>query len=251
AQAKAAYEAALADQRAAELDLERTNVKAPFKGRVRSRLAGKGQYVAPGAQLGRIFATDVVEIRLALADSDLAQLGLPIGFVESAAQPGPPAVLHATVAGEEREWQGRIARNDGAIDPSTRQTYAIAVVDDPYGEGADEGTPLAVGLFVRATIKGRPYDNAVTLPRSALYGRDTIYVIDDENRLRGRTVRVVFAGRDTITIAGEIAAGEKIAASPLRGANEGDKVAPTDPNAVKAGEQASAAAETIVQGERM
>ena len=105
---------------------------------MRERIAGVGQYVAPGAQLGRIFSTDVAEIRLPLTDGDLAKLGLSIAFVETEENPGPPVHLSAFVAGQQHEWQARIARTDGAIDPATRQISAIAVVDDPYGERSEE-----------------------------------------------------------------------------------------------------------------
>ena len=89
AQARANFEAALADQSAAQLNLDRTSIRAPFNGRVRRRLAGPGQFVSPGAQLGTIFSTDVVEIRLPLTDNDLAKLGLPFAFVETEEEPWP------------------------------------------------------------------------------------------------------------------------------------------------------------------
>ena len=245
-------EQARAEYNAAKLDLERTTIRAPFKGRVRERIAGVGQYVAPGAQLGRIFSTDIVEIRLALTDSDLAKLGLPIDFVSTEENPGPPVRLSATLAGRAHEWTGRIARTDGAIDPATRQISVIAVVDDPYGEGSDNGTPLAVGLFVDAHIEGQPYDDAIVLPRSALYGRDTIYVIAEDNTLQKRVVEIVSAGRDEITLASGVRAGERVATSPLRGADEGDEVLPEDPDAVQSpASEASAVADSSTIGESL
>lgn len=228
---------AQAEYRAAQLNLERTTIRAPFKGRVRERIAGVGQYVAPGAQLGRIFSTDVAEIRFPLNDNDLAKLGLPIAFSASKENPGPPVVMTALIAGQEHKWLGRIERTDGAIDPTTRQIFAIAVVDDPYGKGADNGTPLAMGLFVSATIEGKPYENAIVLPRSALYGRDTVYVINDDDTVAKRTVTIVSAEKDIITISSGVEDGERVVTSPLRGAGEGDKVTPTDPSAIKPNEQ--------------
>ena len=103
-------------------------------------------------------------------------------------------------------------------------------MDDPYGEGADGDTPLAVGLFVDAHIEGRPYDGAFVLPRSALYGADNVYVIDEDNKLDRRTVNVVASNRNTITIAGGVNDGDRIVTSPLRGAGNGDPVSPVDPN---------------------
>lgn len=232
AQARAAYAAAKADYNAALLNLQRTEIKAPFKGRVRERNAGVGQFISPGAPIGRIFSTDVAEIRLPLADADLAKLGLSFAFVETPENPGPKATLSGTFAGEFHQWQARIARTDGAIDPATRQISAIAVVDDPYGAGADNGAPLPIGLYVDARIEGKPLDNAVVLPRSALYGRDTVYVILADNSLEERKVNVVSSDKDTITLAGGVADGERVATSPLRGAKGGDKVSPTNPDAL-------------------
>lgn len=233
AQARANFEASKAEHDASLLNLERTRVRAPFKGRVRERIAGVGQYVAPGAQLGRIFSTDVAEIRLPLTDNDLAKLGLPVAFVASADNPGPSVKLTAAVAGRLHEWSARIARTGGAIDPATRQIAVIAVVDDPYGEGSSEdGTPLAMGLFVDAEIVGSEFDGAFVLPRNALHGRDIVYVINDDNRLVQRQVGIVSSDRDTITIAEGLRDGERVVTSPLRGASEGDEVIPSDPNSI-------------------
>ena len=110
-------EQARAEYRAAQLDVERTTITAPFKGRVRERIVGVGQYVAPGAQLGRVFSTDVAEIRLPLTDNDLAKLGLPVAFEETRDNPGPATVLSAFIAGQPHQWAARVARTDGAIDP--------------------------------------------------------------------------------------------------------------------------------------
>ncbi len=227
AQARAAYAAAKADYSSAALDLDRTEIKAPFEGRVRERNAGVGQFISPGAPIGRIFSTDVAEIRLPLTDGDLAKLGLSLAFVETPENPGSPAILSGTFAGEFHEWKARIARTDGAIDPATRQISAIAVVDDPYGAGSDNGAPLPMGLFVEARIQGKPIESAVVLPRTALYGRDTVYVIKSDDTLDARTVTIVSADKNTITLAGGIEEGERVVTSPLRGAREGDKVSPT------------------------
>ena len=233
AQARANFQAARADLSAAQLNLERTAIRAPFQGRVRERIAGEGQFVSPGAQVGRIFSTDIAEIRLPLTDADLAKLGLPILFVETPENPGPAVELSASIAGENHTWRARVARTGGAIDSATRQISVIAVVDDPYGGGADEdGTPLAIGLFVDAHIEGKPYADAITLPRSALYGRDRVYVVKADDTIEARTVSVISSDRNTITIASGIVPGERIVTSPLRGATEGDTVIPQDPDLI-------------------
>ena len=251
AQARAAFDAAKADYNGALLNLQRTELRAPFDGRVRERLAGEGQFISPGAAIGRIFSTDVAEVRLPLADGDLAKLGISLAFHETTENPGPKATLSTTLAGAYYEWTARIARTDGAVDPATRQIGAIAVVEDPYGKAAEGGSPLAMGLFVDAVIEGRAIERGIVLPRTALFGRDTVYVIGAENRIAAREVVVIASDKDTITLAGGLETGERVITSPLRGAKEGDKVTPTDataiPGATRDGDEES---ETVAEAVR-
>lgn len=156
AEARAQLAAAEAALQAARLDLQRTRISAPFDGRVRSKNADLGQYVSPGTNLGEVFSTDTVMVRLPLTDHDLGLLGIPVAY-NAATDPagGIPVTLSATIAGAPHEWSGRITRTDSAIDPQTRVLYAIAEVDDPYGAAAEEdGAPLAIGLFLNARIVG-------------------------------------------------------------------------------------------------
>lgn len=249
AQARAAFDAAKADYNGALLNLQRTELRAPFDGRVRERLAGEGQFISPGAAIGRIFSTDVAEVRLPLADGDLAKLGISLAFNETKQNPGPRASLSATIGGIYHEWPARIARIDGAFDPGTRQVGAIAVVDDPYGAGASSGAPLAAGLFVDAVIVGKDLDRGVVLPRTSLFGRNTVYVIGAEDRINAREVIVLAADKDTITLSGGLETGERVVTSPLRGARDGDKVTPTDrtsiPGATRDGEEEETVAEAV------
>ncbi len=249
AQARAAFDAARAEYNGALLDLQRTELRAPFDGRVRERLAGEGQFISPGAAIGRIFSTDVAEVRLPLADGDLAKLGISLAFNETDDNPGPKATLSATLGGEYHEWRARIARTDGAFDPGTRQVGAIAVVNEPYGAGSSDGAPLAAGLFVDAVIEGRALDRGVVLPRTSLFGRNTVYVISAEDRIAAREVVVLAADKDTITLAGGLETGERVITSPLRGAREGDKVTPTDrtsiPGAAQDGDEEETVAEAV------
>jgi len=139
AEARAQLAAANASLQSARLDMARTRISAPFRGRVRAKNADLGQYVAPGTQLGEVFSTDAVLVRLPLTDHELGLLGIPIAY-NAGGGAGMPVELSATLAGRQLTWQGHITRTDSAIDPQTRVLYAIAEVIDPYGEGAADGT---------------------------------------------------------------------------------------------------------------
>ena len=71
----------------AKLDLERTQIRAPFAGRVKEKHIDIGQFVARGSPVARVYAVDYAEVRLPIPDEDAAVLDLPLGYRDD------PAVL--------------------------------------------------------------------------------------------------------------------------------------------------------------
>lgn len=222
AEAQASLDAARAQLREAELALNRTAVTSPFEGRVRERGVDVGQVVSPGQALGRIFATDVVEVILPLKDEELGRIGLPLAFSASPAQPGPRVVFTASVGGQPRTWIGHVARTGAAINSQTRQINVIAELEDPFGAGADDGAPMAPGLFVNARIEGDVMDNVMVAPRAALRGDDRLFVgLADEGKLSIRTVDVVYSDREGAYLRSGVVPGELAITSPIRAAFDG------------------------------
>lgn len=222
AEAQASLEAAKAQLREAELGLARTAVVAPFDGRVRERSVDIGQFVSPGQTLGRIFATDVVEVALPLKDADLGLLNLPLAFAASDSQPGPRVNFSAVVAGQPRNWTGEIVRTGAAINSQTRQINVIAELKDPFGAGADNGAPMAPGLFVDARIEGETLDSVLIAPRAALRGDNRLFIGDvKEGKLSIRTANVVFTDRNGAYLRSGADPGELAIVSPIQAAFDG------------------------------
>ncbi len=222
AEAEAQLAAAQASLDEARLNLARTRISAPFDGRVRTKGADVGQFVGPGARLGRVFSTDRVEVRLPLTNSELATLAMPLAYQANANDRGPLVQLSASLAGETRVWEGRVVRTDSAIDPQTRTMSAIVEVADPYGAAAEAaGAPLAVGLFVNAEIEGRSIEYAYSLPRSALRGSSQMFVAELDGTLSIRNVTVADSSAERVIVTSGIEAGERVVTSPLRGAANG------------------------------
>lgn len=225
----ASAEASLAEAR---LSRSRAEIRAPFPGRVKSKSVDVGTYVSPGTMLGEIFSSDVMEVPLALTDSDLARLDLGIGFQAIADDPGPLVRLNATIADRPHSWTGRIVRTDSGFDTETRVLFAFVEVVDPYGEGSDNGTPLAAGLFVTAEIEGRRIENAVIIPRTGLRGTDTVYVARDDDTMEVRSVTVAYSDRDRAVLTAGLEPGESVITSPVRGAADGMKIQAVDSQAL-------------------
>jgi RND family efflux transporter MFP subunit len=222
-EAEAMLAAAEADLREAKLNIARTEINAPFLGRVREKSVGIGQYVTAGTRLGRVFSTDTVEVRLPLTDTQLAELNLPIGFMASEGN-APLVQFSANVGNKQHSWTGRIVRTNAAMDQTTRMVYAIAEVSDPYGLGSDAGAPMAVGMFVKADIAGVNSQAAMVLPRLALRNANKVYVINDQNRLEIRTVDVLSTSTDTVLVTNGVQPGDKVVTSTIPAAVDGMEV---------------------------
>lgn len=177
AEARASLQSAEADLQNAKIQLSRTTVRAPFNGRVRTKNSDVGQFVSPGARLGRIFSTDIVEVRLPLSDDDLSKVDLPIAYVAKDRASAPDVKFSVVIGGRKQIWRGKIMRTDSTYDTQTRALFAIAEVFDPYGKGAsDNGVPLAPGLFLDAEVKGKAFENIIVMPRDGLRPEGKVFV---------------------------------------------------------------------------
>ena len=222
AEARAQVEAALANMRRAELDLERTVIRAPFAGRLRAKRVDRGEFVNRGVPLATIYAVDAAEVVLPVPDSELAFLDLPLGG--ELGDRGPRVLLRARFAGGRHEWEGRVARVGGEIDPATRMVNLIARVDDPYRASGGR-PPLSVGLFVDAEVVGRSVESVFEVPRGALVGADRVWLVED-GRLVLRHVGILRADSEVVIVSDGLAAGDRISLTILESAVDGMRVTP-------------------------
>ncbi len=220
AEAKANLKAAESELNNAKLNLARTEIKAPFQGRVMLENIGIGQYITPATDLGHIFSTDVVEVRLPLTDSQLVELNLPMGFMANDNN-APIVNFSAIVGNQNHNWQGRIIRTNASIDKESRLIYAIAEVIDPYGTGSDNNTALAVGMYVSASIESNKTQDTMVLPRLALRSNNKVYVVNDDSKLEIRLVNVLSTTDKFVHISSGVKAGEKVVTSTVPIVTEG------------------------------
>lgn len=207
----------------AERDLARTRLIAPYDGRVRKEKVDVGQFVNRGTSVATIYATDVAEVRLPIHDEELAYLNLSLLAHNMDIEDPVKVTLRARFAGGNHEWQGKVVRTEGELDPRTRMINVIAQVALPYAPVNDR-PPLSIGLFVEAEIHGKQVDNVVVLPRSALRGANQVYVVDNDNRLRFRDIDVLRIVADQVYIKGGLQPGERVCISALENALDGMSV---------------------------
>ncbi|MFT5519755.1 MAG: RND family efflux transporter MFP subunit [Enterobacterales bacterium] len=234
AASKASLAAAKAALVRAEKNLERTKIRLPYDGLVRTKDSDIGQFVNPGTKLGSAFATDIAEIRLALTDNDLAFLDLPeTGFQNNDTEIGPAVILSAIRKGKYQEWSANIIRTEGVVDERSRVSYAVVQLDDPYRLSIKQSTsknnnPLPIGTFVGAKIQGKSFSNVLTVPRTAVRGKNQLMFIDIGNRLQIKEVDILRADSKYAYILQNTNSDNRISITAIESPINGMKVRTTD-----------------------
>lgn len=244
ASAAAALASAKAELVRATRNLERTFIRVPYEGIVRSKETDIGQFVNPGTRLGVVFATDFAEVRLPLTDLDLAFVDLPTAtdITRSGEADGPRVALTAVQKGRPVTWEAQIVRTEGVVDEKSRVTYAVARVRDPYRRKSS-GEPLPMGTFVSADIAGARAENVIRVPRSTLRGSDQLLFVDEDSRLRIRSVDIVRADAEHVYLRDDELTGERVVLTALETPINGMKVRTTaDADAAAADEDPSVVA---------
>ena len=210
-------EAAAALERAS-IDLERTVIKAPFNGRVRSESVDIGQFLREGASIATIYDTERLEVRFPLADAQLAFLDPDYARLGSAGDEAATVTLMAKFAGDMQSWEAKLTRTEGDISTRSRFLHVIAEVSDTT---SDKGVQLPIGLFVNGIITGRDVEGLVRIPRTALRAYNTVMVIDENDQLHFRDVKIFQLTSDSALISAGLDEGERISISPLQFVVEG------------------------------
>ena len=213
--------AASAALKQAGINLQRTEVRAPFNCLVLSEGIDLGQYVRGGATVGTLLGTDTAEIVVPLPLDALPWLNIPRGGK------GTAATVRFTAGAIHYDWPGTLVRTLGEVDPLGRMARVVVAVNDPYllqQPATDERPPLAVGSFVDLELQGKLLPAVSILARRALRDADTVWVVDAGSLLRIRQVQVLRRERESVLIGEGLQDGEQVIVTALAGAADGLKV---------------------------
>ncbi|OUR62581.1 hypothetical protein A9Q74_04680 [Colwellia sp. 39_35_sub15_T18] len=193
--AEAGVLAAQADLREAKVKLARTKIIAPYDAMLTSKQVDLGQYVTMGSALANTFAVDYAEVRLPIKQRDVAFLNLSrINQVENL---NIQVDLFYQLEGKKHSWPAKVTRYEGVVDSTNRVHYVVAQIDDPYGVLAEsDHDEIRIGTFVNAKAKGKKLANVVAIPLGAVYSGNTIYLIDQDNRLLVEQVNILRTDAD-------------------------------------------------------
>jgi RND family efflux transporter MFP subunit len=208
----------------AELDLERTNIVAPFAGRILRKFVDLGQVVSPNTQLAEIYATDYVEIRLPLRNRDLPFINLPESyrFADVSHASSGRVEIRSDLGGED-SWDAVLVRTEGAIDETARQLHVIAQIDDPFGRGNEDQAPLKIGQYVTARLAGNTVGGALVIPNNTIYQGTYVYTVED-GILRRRDIEIDWQNDVEAIIGAGLSPGDVLVTTPLGQVTSGIRV---------------------------
>ena len=217
--------AVLAD---AELALTRTKVRAPFRGVVQTESIDVGQFVVAGQSVGRLYATDAVEVVVPLSDANAALIPGLWGLEAGDGDRQVVARVIAEYGDGSYAWEGYVDRAEASLDEQTRTINVIVRVPNPFtsgtrveGAGVDPGPPLLVGKFAEVRIEGIIPDQYFILRRSALRPGNEVWAVRDDTLLTIVPVRVLQRSDDKVFVTGTLKAGQAVVIGGIKVATEG------------------------------
>ena len=228
----------LADKR---LDLEKTEIRAPFDCRIASEDVELGQAVNVGQVLVQADSMAVSEVLAQIPMSAMRKIvpelsdtpfllkdgGLDMHQVLG--RMGLTAVVRLNPdGGAPIEWNARVSRVSESIDPKTRSVGVYVAVDNPYGKSRGSARPpLIRNMYGQVEIHGKPRSPGVVIPRSALRA-GTVSVCNADNRLELRRVETDYTSGRLVSITKGVRAGEKVVITDLVPAVEGMLLDPVE-----------------------
>lgn len=226
--AAAALRSAGARLEDARLALERTWVRAPFNGIVREETVDLGQFVAAGQTVGRLYATDAVEIVVPLSDNEAALIERLWSARAGDAATRIPVAITSEYGGIEYAWSGYVDRAESALDEQTRTVDVVVTVPEPFAAPEDDTRrpPLLLGSYATVDIEGASFEEYAVVPAGAVRDGDVLWTVENDTLLVMTPVEPIQEVDDEAMVLGSIADGTPVIVSMLLFVTEGMTVRP-------------------------
>lgn len=227
AQANADVASAEASLSEAKLNLQYAEVTAPISGQIGRALITEGALVSANSpenlatiqQLDPIYAdftqpvADLIRLRKALQDGELMT------------GPNEAEVKLLLDDGSVYPTTGRLLFSEAAVDATTGQVTLRGEFPNPHGD-------LLPGMYVRVQIEQGIEKNALAVPQQAVQrnadGLASVLVVNPENVVELRSVRVNRILGDRFVISGDIKEGDRVITEGFQKTAPGATVAPQE-----------------------
>lgn len=222
-------EAAKAQLRTAELNLEYTSIRAPRDGVISKALIKPGGLVnASTTLLTTLYSIDPIYVNFTVSEQRLLELQNRSDNSLGGEKGKSPLYKLKLVDGSDYKFSGRLNFVDAAVDPKSGTLQVRLSVPNPDGA-------LRAGQFLRVIVPASENPNAIRLPQQAvqeLQGKLSVFVIDADNKAAYRAITAnTRIGNDWV-VEGGLKPGETVV---VEGSNKVRPGMPVKPVAADAG----------------
>ncbi len=222
--AKAALKSAHSALKDAKLDLERTEITAPFNCWVLNENVDVGQVVNPQTQIATLVGTDKYWV-----DTKIESEDLPYVFVPGLNGDESSEVEVIYDAGPLRyEYTGTTVRLLGDMSNAGRMVRVLIEVEDPLGmkkNHNEENVPMFLNSFVNTHIKGKTLQDVFLIPRVAIREGNRVWIRNQEGRLEIQEVEIIRKRKEDVLVSSGMKEGQQIVTSILATPLPGIKLA--------------------------
>jgi len=210
---RAALENAQAALEKAELDLERTTIRSPFNAIIKSREVDLGALVSSATPLATLVGTDAYLVVVSLPVDELKWIRIP---GEKTREGSQVRIFNEAAWGEEVSRVGQVIRLTSDLEEQGRMARLLVSIANPLErQGDNPPSPLLLNSFLRIEIEGEKIKGAAPIDRTFLHEGKYLWILDAENKLDIRPVKIAFRGRDRVLITQGIREGERFITTPL------------------------------------
>ncbi|MDH5381090.1 MAG: HlyD family efflux transporter periplasmic adaptor subunit [Cyclobacteriaceae bacterium] len=184
-----------------ESRLKKHNFYAPFSGNIYSINLQSGSFVNPGSNIGKLIRSDKLELKVDVGASEISWIEL-----------GSKAGIYSE---NETEWIGTVSRIGEFVNQNTQSIDVFISIDA-------NDHPLYDGQFLRAIMPTRNISNSMLIPRSIIFNRDEVFVVED-TVLRVEKIKIFKVNEETVVMGG-LTPGTDLVIEPLVNAYNGMSV---------------------------
>jgi len=218
AQAKANVASLEASLQTARNNLQECRISAPFDGIVTQKKAELGNYISAQSTLAEMVASDTYWLMATLPTQ-------AVTFLNALSQEALNR-LHVTLRKGDvpLHVKASITKLLPELDATTKQPKILITIDDPLGLKTDKSpkTPsLLLGETLNVDMTLKHFDNVMVLPIKLLRANDTIWMMDENQKLRIKTVKVLAKEKEFALVQEGISPTDKIITTYLTTAVEG------------------------------
>lgn len=205
----------------AQLNLQRTTIRAPFDAHIISRNTNVGAQLSPGAEIGRLVGMDEYWV---VANVPMGKVNW-LTFSDNNSRTASTVKIYSNNWSGRQHREGKLFRLVGALDTQTRLARVLISVPDPLVRKASMDTlpPLMIGAFVESHIQAREIQDVVRLNRDHLRQGGTVWVME-KGKLQIRKVEIVFQDADYAYISKGLSDNDQVVTTDLSTVVEGSEL---------------------------